>query len=314
MWARSAQNSFVPVKTFMSNLTGNKMKAPFLRICTTAMLVASTTLLIAGKPKPDKDLYEGITKGNIEAVKKAIDAGADVNKKYSMKWPILWALETSHDTAIIRLLIAKGADVNASDINGSVLSQYGGRVETPQNKAQWLVDFYKKYKVDTVIDPARYSPITAVVNVLLDAGANPNYDMGSILGTPLTGCISFGIGSEEARAEFVKALCMHPVNHADMNERMKTAESVSANSQGFKLVDKEKHPTPLMYSIQKGYTKIALALIEAGADVNITMNTYHTSADMWATYNNKSTITALDIARQMKNTEVEKKLIEKGAK
>jgi hypothetical protein len=290
------------------------MKTQVIRICMTTMLVAATTLLMAGKPKPDKDLYEGITKGNIETVKKAIDAGADVNKKYSMKWPLLWALETSHDTAIIKLLIAKGADVNATDIKGSVLGQYGGFVETPQNKAQWLIDFYKKYKVDTVINPDRYSPITAVVNVLLDAGANPNYDMGSIIGTPLTGCISFGIGSEEARAEFVKALCMHPTNHADINDRMKTAESVSANSSGFKVVDKEKHPTPLMYAIQKGYTKIALALIEAGADVHITMNTYHTSADMWATYNNKNTITALDIARQKKNAEVEEKLIEKGAK
>lgn len=290
------------------------MKAQIIRICITTMLVASTTLLIAGKPKPDKDLYEGITKRNIEAVKAAIDAGADVNKKYQMKWPILWALETSHDTAIIKLLIAKGADVNANDINGSVLSQYGGRVETPQNKAQWLMDFYKKYKVDTVVDPNVYSSITAVVNVLLNAGANPNYDLGYTLGNPMQNCISFGIGSEEARAEFVKALCLHPTNHADINERMKTAESVSANSQGFKMVDKEKHPTALMYSIQKGYSKIAIALIEAGADVSITMNVYHTSADMWATYNNKATITALDIARQKKNTEVEQKLIEKGAK
>ena len=290
------------------------MKTSLIKTAVTAILAATTTFAFAGKAKPDKKLYEGITQRKIEVVREAINEGADVNKKYSMKWPLLWALETSHDTAIIKLLIAKGADVNASDINGSLLGQYGNRVETPANKAQWYNDFYKKRGMDTTVDPAVYSSITAVVNVLLDAGANPNHDMGSILGTPLTGCISFGIGSEEARAEFVKALCMHPTNHADINERMKTAESVSANSQGFKLVDKEKHPTPLMYAIQKGYTKIALALIEAGADVNITMNVYHTSADMWATYNNKATITALDIARQKKNTEVEQKLLEKGAK
>jgi ankyrin repeat protein len=285
-----------------------------IRTCMTILLVSATTLLFAGKPKPDKDLYEGITKGNIEVVKKAIGDGADVNKKYSMKLPILWALESSHQVAIIQLLIDKGADVNASDINGSVLTQYGQRVETPANKAQWLMDFYKKYKVDTVIDPAIYSSITDVVNVLLNAGAKPNYDMGTILGTPIQGAIAFGIGSEEARAEFVKAMISHPTNPADANDRMRTTESVASSSQGFKMVDKEKHPTPLMYAIQKGYTKIALALIEGGADVNITMNVYKSKSDMWAVYNTQQTVTALDIARQRKNTEVENKLIEKGAK
>lgn len=279
----------------------------------TILMLSVSTLAIAKKNPANKDLYEGITKGNIEKVRQAIDAGADVNDKYSMKWPLMWALETSHDTAIIKLLIAKGADVNASDIKGSVLSQYGGFVETPANKAQWLMDFYKKYKVDTVIEASRYSSITAVVNVLLSAGANPNHDMGTILGTPIQSCMTFGIGSEEARAEFIRAMISHPTNKADANDRMRTTESVSSSTQGFKMVDKEKHPTPLMYAIQKGYTKIAIALIEGGADVNITMNVYKTSSDMWGTYNNKKTVTALDIARSTKNTEVEQKLIEKGA-
>jgi hypothetical protein len=35
---------------------------------------------------------------------------------------------------------------------------------------------------------------------------------------------------------------------------------------------------------------------------------------MWAVYNTKQTVSALDIARAMKNTEVETMLIAKGAK
>lgn len=288
------------------------MKTNLLRNCITVVALSISTLAFA--VKPDKALYDGITKGNIETVKKAIEDGADVNKKISMKFPLLWALETSHRVDIIQLLIEKGADVNASDINGSILSQYGARVETPEVKAKWIMDFYKKHNVDTVVDTAIYSSITDVVNVLLKAGANPNYDMGTILGTPIQGCITFGIGSEEARAEFIKAMVSHPTNHADANDRMRTTESVTTNTQGFKMVDKEKHPTPLMYAIQKGYTKIALALIEGGADVNITMNVYKSHSDMWAVYNTQQTVTALDIAKGMKNAEVEAALIAKGAK
>lgn len=75
--------------------------------------------------------------------------------------------------------------MNASEITGSVLYQYGNIVETPEKKAQWSIDFYKKYNVDTVISPSIYSSITEVTHVLLDAGAKPDYDMGTILGNVL---------------------------------------------------------------------------------------------------------------------------------
>ncbi|MCE3259255.1 MAG: uncharacterized protein K0S12_896, partial [Bacteroidetes bacterium] len=276
--------------------------------------VALITLpFLASAAKPSKELYEGITKGNLERVKKAVEDGADVNKKISMEYPLMWALKTSHRVDIIKFLIDKGADVNASDIKGSILSQYAGIVETPEKKAKWLMDFYKKYKVDSVVDPKIYSSITDVVNLLLDSKADPNEDRGTIIGTPLHSCLSYGVGSEEAKAEFVKAMCSHKTNPANGSDRMKTAESVGANSSGFKFVDREKHPTPLMYCIQKGYTLIALALIESKVDLNTTMNTYKMSSDMWGVYNNKSTITALDIARAKGNKEVEEKLIAAGA-
>lgn len=286
----------------------NLKKTRVLIMC--ALLVSATVFAA----KPQKELYEGITKGDMARIQKAIDEGADVNKAVSMKKPLIWALETTHRKDIIKLLIDKGADVNAADpIKGSILMQYAGFVETPEARAQWYNDFYKKYKVDTVISPSQYSSILEVTHLLLDAGANPNFDMGTIIGTPLQSTITFGIGSEEARAQFIKALLTHPKNPADPNDRMRTSQSVSSNSAGFKTVDKEKHPTPLMYALQKGYTKIAAALIEGGADVNITMNTYKMSSDMWGTYNNKNTITALDIAKNKGLTDMEQMLIKAGA-
>lgn len=282
----------------------------FITLLTMVFLAFATTLFAGGK---EKELYEGITKGDLARVKKAVEAGADLNKPVSLKLPLVWALETSHQVDIIRYLIEKGANVNATDIKGSVLMQYAHFVQTPKEKAEWLTDFYKKYKVDSIVDPAIYSSITDVVNVLLDANADPMYDMGTIIGNPMQAGMVFGSGSDEAKAEFIKALSLHPTNHADPNDRMRTAESVSQNSQGFKLVDKEKHPTPLMYAAQKGWTKVAIAFIEGGADVNLTMNVYKSSSDMWAIYNTRTTVTALDIARNTGNKELEAALLKAGA-
>jgi ankyrin repeat protein len=289
------------------------MKTNMLRLSASLILIVVGSISQSFAGKPEKMLYEGITKSNIDKVKQAIDEGADVNKKVSMKLPILWALETSHRVDIIKLLIDKGADVNASDIKGSVLYQYGGFVETPENKAKWLNDFYKKYKVDTTVTASQFSTITEVTHLLLDAGAKPDYDMGTILGNVLQSSMTYGIGSEDARAEFIKALITHKTNKADPNDRMRTTGSVTQNTEGFKMVDKDKHPTPLMYAAQKGMTKIALALIEGGADLNITMNVYKSSSDMWASYNSKTTVTALDIARAKGYKEIEEKLIAAGA-
>lgn len=284
------------------------MKTYLLRGGLALLALFSALNLMAGKP--EKELYEGITKGNIQRVRAAIEAGADVNAKISLKWPLMWALETTHRTDIIQLLIDKGADVNASDIKGSLLRQYGGIVETPEKKAQWMNDFYKKYKVDTVVQPSGYSSISEVTTLLLDAGADPNKGLNSQIGSPLQACLAFGIGSEEARAEFVKALISHPKHPADMNDRMITSESASQNTKGFSLADKEKHPTPLMYAIQSDLSKVAAVLIEGGADLDITMNVYRSEVSMWAEYRTKSSVTALDIAIAKGNKAIQSKISE----
>ncbi|HIA63804.1 MAG TPA: hypothetical protein EYN93_13080, partial [Planctomycetaceae bacterium] len=60
---------------------------------------------------PDISIHEAATFGNIEAVKKHLAAGTDVNAKNEDGWtPLYWAALQGHNE-IVELLIAEGADV-----------------------------------------------------------------------------------------------------------------------------------------------------------------------------------------------------------
>ena len=60
------------------------------------------------------ELIEAIEKGDIEAVKQHLAAGADVNAKDEEGWTPLHQAETKE---IAELLISKGADIHAKDRN-----------------------------------------------------------------------------------------------------------------------------------------------------------------------------------------------------
>lgn len=276
----------------------------------------------ASAQKPAKELYEGITKGDLERVKKAVEAGADVNKAVSMKKPLDWAIQT-HRIDVLQYLLEKGANVNDKTMIGTPLQQYAGRVETPEKTAEWYQNFYTKRKIDTVIQVSWYSDIAEITNALLDAGADPNEkDLSGR--TVLQSSIEMGIGSEEARAQFIDALLKHK-NKPDVNQRLITIDAKKQNHLDFtlkngKLKDPEKFPTALMICAKMGLTKIAKVLIDNGADVNALVNYYgsksegnfYTGITLYAT---KSQLTALDIAKSKKNNdEMVKLLVAAGAR
>ena len=77
---------------------------------------------------PDIDIWTAAARGDIEAVKQHLAAGADVNAKDDDGWtPLHQATDEGHKE-IVELLIAKGADVNATDEDG----------ETPLDHAEGL--------------------------------------------------------------------------------------------------------------------------------------------------------------------------------
>jgi ankyrin repeat protein len=78
----------------------------------------------AAQPKPttpkapDISIHDAAHTGNIEAVKKHLDAGTDVNAKDEDGYTPLYAVAGGGHNEIAELLISKGADVNAKDKDG----------------------------------------------------------------------------------------------------------------------------------------------------------------------------------------------------
>ena len=73
------------------------------------------------------ELIEAIEKGDIEAVKQHLAAGADVNAKDEAGWTLLHEVGTKE---VAELLIAAGADVNARDKDGKTPFDVASNDET----------------------------------------------------------------------------------------------------------------------------------------------------------------------------------------
>ena len=87
--------------------------------------IAAVVLVGCG---PSMSIHDAADKGNIEAVKQHLAAGADVNAKDEDGYtPLNFAAQQGHKE-VVELLIAKGADVNAKG--------YYGR--TPLQRAAWF--------------------------------------------------------------------------------------------------------------------------------------------------------------------------------
>ena len=77
--------------------------------------IAAVVLVGCGE---SQDIWEAADQGNIEAVKQHLDAGANVNAKDEVGWTLLHTAAFYGHKEIAELLIAKGADVNAKDVDG----------------------------------------------------------------------------------------------------------------------------------------------------------------------------------------------------
>ena len=88
--------------------------------------------LCASEGEADHQLIMACSFGNLDRMKKALDAGADVNAAGADKTtPIMWASERGFPE-IVRLLLDRGADINSQNESGLtalILAARSNRIE-----------------------------------------------------------------------------------------------------------------------------------------------------------------------------------------
>jgi len=152
------------------------------------------------------------------------------------------------DRAMVRTLLKSGADVNATQIDGTTAlhwAAYNDDVETAALvvKAGANVNVANRYGVPPLA-LACTNGNAAVVKLLLEAGADANATMKG-------GETVLMLAARSGNVEAVKALLVRGARH-DAHER--------------------RGQTALMWAAAEGHAAVVRALLEAGADINATLD------------------------------------------
>ena len=169
------------------------------------VLVGCVGILIAPAPPP-RGIWRAADQGNIEAVKKKLDAGVDIHmldKKYGFA-PLHYAADGGHKE-IVELLLAEGADVNQRDKIGKTPTDWSMRYGRKEVTIM-LRKHGGKMAIELAPKTSIWNAVAAnniqFIKELLISGEDVNAKVGPRGGSPLHATGMFG---RQECAEFLIA-------------------------------------------------------------------------------------------------------------
>ena len=155
-----------------------------------------------------RDLFDAALSGDADAVRTALDAGADIEARGAGGMTALVAATKANHVDAARVLVEAGADVNAKDdIQDSAYLYAGarGHDEILQLTLENGADLASTNRFGgTALIPASERGLLSTVGILLEAGVDPNH-INNLNWTALHEAIVLGDGSD-TYVEVVRAL------------------------------------------------------------------------------------------------------------
>ncbi len=305
------------------------------------LLILLSLCFSAANAAKKPDLCGAIKAQDIEAVKMAVEAGADIHVNCAA-FPAIVLASYKSNSDIIRYLVSKGAKVDDMCFEKTALyfliderKAYEPDTLLQQNKA-YNARVITNCKGDVALaqkknwlmheDINRWDPVINRMKTLLDLGADPNISIVSGKTTPFLRAV------ELRDLEAIKLMLSTGKVNLELRfnawlenvvSRTYSLNRFTYDKDDWKTIANwEELPgnnTPLMHAVEQNDLELVKLLVEAGAYVNAVkkVRTIDKEFDLFVTTQTKTLtyflLSVYDLALAKKNTEIQKYLEAKGA-
>jgi len=258
-----------------------------MRIPATALALVFAFRLLAAQTPAAEPLFEAIQKSDTQAVKRLLDRSLDANARHADETPALMAAVLFADASCVKLLLDHGADPNATDKSGATALMWA----VPDiAKAKLLVASGADVNASSknlgrtpLLIAASYPGSVAVLQLLLDHGAN-------IHAKDRRGMHALGRAALSADVEVVRFLVEHGCdpNESGYGTNVRYARHYLPTLEYLLSKGANVEKDALAMTALWQDPKLIEAWIERGADVNARAAPYNRTALMTATASEQS--------------------------